>query len=248
MGWESRFMLKFLLFSIIQITLFAAEPNFEKYDGSAVIVDLNSSQRVVFGERENERYAPCSTFKILNSMIALETKAVEDENESIKWDGVVREYEVWNRDHSMRSAISVSSIWFYQEMAKRIGKERMAEYVSRVKYGNTDTSQNLTNFWLGNGTLFISPNEQIDFLSRLVRNDVPFSQQNINTVKDIMTLEKKDGYRFAAKTGSCGGVGWFVGFIESKENTRVFAFNIKGDGANGTEAKRIALEYFRSKE
>lgn len=241
-------MIKILLFVIIQAALFAAEPNFEKYDGSAVILDLNSSKRVVFGERENERYAPCSTFKILNSMIALEVKAVKDENESVKWNGVVREYDVWNRDHSMRSAISVSCVWFYQEMAKRIGKKRMAEYVSKAKYGNSDTSQNLRDFWLGNGTLAISPNEQIDFLSRLVHNDLPFSQQNIDTLKDIMTLEKKDGYRFAAKTGSCGGVGWFVGFIENRKNTRVFAFNIKGEGANGAEAKRIALEYFIGKE
>lgn len=240
-------MIKILLFVIIQAALFAAEPNFEKYDGSAVILDLNSSKRVVFGERENERYAPCSTFKILNSMIALEVKALKDENESIKWDGVVREYEAWNRDHSMRSAIAVSTVWFYQEMVKRIGKERMAEYVSKAKYGNADTSQNLTDFWLGNGSLSISPNEQIDFLSGLAHNDLPFSQTTMNTVKDIMTLEKKDGYKFAAKTGSCGGIGWFVGFIENQQNTKVFAFNIKGEGASGAEAKRIALDYFRSK-
>ncbi|MDD5157186.1 penicillin-binding transpeptidase domain-containing protein [Sulfurimonas sp.] len=241
-------MLKFLLFSIIQIALFAVEPNFGKYDGSAVILDLNSSKRVVFGERENERYSPCSTFKILNSLIALEVKAVEDENESIKWDGVVREYEAWNRDHSMRSAIAESTVWFYQEMARRIGYKRMAEYVKGTKYGNMDTSRTLSDFWLGSGSLAISPNEQIDFLSRFVRNDLLFLQQNINTVKDIMTIEKKDGYTIAAKTGSCGGIGWFVGFIENGQSGKVFVFNIKGEGANGAEAKRIALDYFRAKE
>lgn len=241
-------MLKLLLFSIIQLALFAAEPNFGKYNGSAVILDINSSKRVVFGEREDKRYSPCSTFKILNSMIALEVNAVEDENESIKWDGVVREYEAWNRDHSMRSAIAVSTVWFYQEMARRIGPQRMAEYVKRAKYGNMDVSRTLTDFWLGSGSLAISPNEQIDFLSKFVRNDLPFSLRSINTIKDIMTLEKKDAYRIAAKTGSCGGIGWFVGFVENEENQKVFAFNIKGDGANGAEAKRIALEYFGAKE
>jgi beta-lactamase class D len=241
-------MSKLLIFFISVLSLFAKEPNFGKYDGSAVILDLNSSKRVVFGERENERYSPCSTFKILNSMIALEVKAVEDENESIKWDGVVREYETWNRDHSMRSAIAVSAVWFYQEMAKRIGSKRMVEYIKWAKYGNMDVSHTLTDFWLGSGSLAISPNEQVYFLSKFVRNDLPFSQQNINTVKDIMTLEKKDGYRVAAKTGSCGGVGWFVGFVENGQNRKVFAFNIKGDGANGAEAKRIALDYFGAKE
>lgn len=241
-------MLRFLLFFAIQMALFATEPNFAKYDASAVILDLNSSKRVVFGKRENERCLPCSTFKILNSLIALEVKALEDENESIKWDGVVREYEAWNRDHSMHSAIAVSAVWFYQEMARRIGSKRMAEYVSSVKYGNMDTSRTLVDFWLGSGSLAVSPNEQIDFLSKLVRNDLPFSQHNIKKVKDIMTIEKKEGRRIAAKTGSCNGVGWFVGFVENGQNVKVFAFNIKGKGASGAEAKRIALDYFNANE
>ena len=105
-------------------------------------------------------------------MIALDSGVVKDENEVIKWDGVKREYEVWNRDHTMHSAIAVSAVWFYQELASRIGEKRMREYVSRAQYGNADTSNTITDFWLGNGSLKISLNEQVDFLARLMRNNL----------------------------------------------------------------------------
>lgn len=238
-------MSKLLILLIFILPLFAKEPNFGKYDGSAIILDLNSSEKTVFGTRADERLSPCSTFKILNSMIALDSGVVKDEDEAIKWDGIKREYPAWNQDHTMRSAIAVSAVWFYQELASRIGEQRMKEYVSRVKYGNADTSNTLTDFWLGNGSLKISLNEQVDFLSRLMRNDLDFPQYVMDTVKDIITLEKNDTYRLGGKTGSCGGAGWFVGFVQNHDKTTVFAFNIKGEGANGVEAKKIALEYLK---
>ncbi|MBS4069660.1 MAG: penicillin-binding transpeptidase domain-containing protein [Sulfurimonas sp.] len=238
-------MSKLLILLIFILPLFAKEPNFGKYDGSAVILDLNSSEKRVFGMRADEKFSPCSTFKILNSMIALDSGVVKDENEVIKWDGIKREYPAWNQDHTMRSAIAVSAVWFYQELASRIGEQRMKEYVSRVKYGNADTSNTLTDFWLGNGSLKISLNEQVDFLSRLMRNDLDFPQHVMDTLKDIITLEKSDTYLLGGKTGSCGGAGWFVGFVQNHDKTTVFAFNIKGEGANGVEAKKIALEYLK---
>jgi len=238
-------MIRWIGYLIVSVSLFANEPDFGKFDGTGVILDLNSSERIVFGTRADERLTPCSTFKILNSMIALDHKVVRDENETLAWDGVIREYPVWNRDHSMRSAITVSAVWFYQEMAQRIGKTRMQEMVLRVNYGNTDTSDTLTDFWLSNGSLKISANEQVDFIAKLIQNDVPFSPRSISTIKDIMTLDKKQDYTFAGKTGSCGEVGWFVGYLEENNTKKVFAFNIKGKNASGAEAKRILLEYLQ---
>ncbi|MBU0632488.1 class D beta-lactamase [bacterium] len=230
---------------LIVLALFAKEPDFGNYDGSAVILDINNSKRMVFGVHANERLNPCSTFKILNSMIALDSGVIKDENEIIPWDGVIREYSVWNQDHSMRSAIAVSAVWFYQELARRIGAKRMQENVSKVHYGNADTSHTLTDFWLGGGSLKISLLEQVDFLSKLVKNELAFSNRAMRIVKDIMTLEKRADYQFAGKTGSCNSVGWFVGFLKQDNKTQVFAFNIKGDGANGKEAKRIATQYLK---
>ena len=229
------------------LPLLAMEPDFEKFDGSGVIIDLNSSKRTVFGSRENERLSPCSTFKILNSMIALESKVIKDENEIIKWDGVVREYPQWNQDHSMRSAISVSAVWFYQELARRIGKEKMQKKLLELNFGNKDIYQGLTTFWLGGGSLKISLNEQADFLSRLLRNELLFSKETQEIVKEIITLEKNDNFSIAGKTGSCDGIGWFIGFVEHHKKVEVFAFNIKGEGASGLEAKRIAFKYIKNR-
>lgn len=227
------------------VSAFAFEPDFGKFDGTAVIIDLNSSAITVYGNHADERVTPCSTFKILNTMIALDSGVVRDENETIVWDGVVREYPSWNRDHTMRSAIQVSAIWSYQELARRIGEKRMAEMVRKANYGNMDTSKTLTNFWL-DGSLKISPNEQVDFLSKLVRDQLPFSLHSQSVVKDIMTLEKKDNYLLAGKTGSDFiNIGWFVGFIERDDTVKVFAFQIRGEGANGAEAKKIAIQFLK---
>lgn len=243
MGIKIYFVVLILFYSVLAN---ASEPNFAKYNGTAVILDVNSSKRTIYGDaRADERLSPCSTFKILNSIISLDTEAVKDENETIKWDGTVREYPSWNREHTMRSAMPISAVWFYQELAKRVGSGMMQVGVTAAQYGNMDTTRTLTDFWLGEGSLRISANEQVDFLARMMSGKLPFAPRAVAITKDIMTLESKEGYRFGGKTGSCGGIGWFVGFIEKEGKTKVFAFNIKGDGANGVWAKEIAMEYLK---
>lgn len=224
--------------------LYASEPNFGSYDGTAVIIDLNTSEKTIYGAHADERVNPCSTFKILNSMIALDSGVVRDENETIAWDGVVREYPFWNQNHTMHSAIAVSTVWFYQELARRVGAERMAEMVRQTCYGNGDTTHTLTTFWLGGGSLKISPDEQAEFIRLLVREQLPFSSRTQRTIKEMISLEKRKDAIFGGKTGSCGGIGWFVGFIEHGDASQAFAFQIRGDGANGAEAKKIAREYY----
>lgn len=238
--------MKKLVVFICTISSLIAEPNFANPNTTAIIHDLNTSkQTVINAARANDPLPPCSTFKILNSIISLDTKAIKDENETIKWDGVTREYPPWNHDHNMRSAITVSTVWFYQELARRVGARRMQAGVSAAGYGNMDTTRALTDFWLGDGSLKISANEQVDFMARMMSGKLPFSPRSVAITKEIMTLEKRDGYAFGGKTGSCGGVGWFVGFVEEGGNMKVFAFNIKGEGANGAEAKKIAMEYLK---
>lgn len=244
MGVKIYFVVFILFYSVAAN---ASEPNFANFDGTAVILDMNSSKRTVYNDkRADERLSPCSTFKILNSIISLDTEVVKDENETIKWDAMVWEYPAWNCDHNMRSAMPVSAVWFYQELARRVGAGMMQIGVVAAQYGNVDTTKTLTDFWLGSGSLKISANEQVDFLSSMMSGKLPFTPRAVSITKEIMTLESKEGYKFGGKTGSCDGVGWFVGFVENNASIKVFAFNIKGEGANGAEAKRIAAEYFKS--
>ena len=76
-------------------------------------------------ERCANRFIPASTFKIFNSLAALESGAVKDENEIMKWDSVKRFYDMWNQDLNLGQAFKYSAVWFYQELARRIGEEKM---------------------------------------------------------------------------------------------------------------------------
>ncbi len=120
-------------------------------------------------ERSGEPQLPASTFKIPNSIIALETGVVGDPDKDIfKWDGVVRSIEAWNKDHTLRSAIAASVVPVYQEIARRIGAERMKRHVDLLEYGNRDIGGGIDQFWL-TGSLRIDPVQQIDFVDRLRR-------------------------------------------------------------------------------
>ena len=108
-------------------------------------------------------------------MVALDTGAVMDEYEVIHWDGVKRQFDGWNRDHSLASAMKFSAVWFYQEMARRAGQQRMQEWIDKVGYGNRDIGGGIDRFWLS-GKLRISAVQQIEFLRRLAHGTLPFSQ------------------------------------------------------------------------
>ncbi len=204
-------------------------PDFGKYfqqagvKGTFVLYDLKKDRYLVYNaKRTNTPYVPASTFKIFNSLVALETGVVKDENEVIKWDGVKREIPQWNQDHTMKTAIKVSAVWFYQELARRIGEKRMQNYINLTSYGNRDIGGGIDKFWL-QGDLRISPKEQIDFLVKLHNNKLPFSPRAIAIVKNIITMEKTEDYVLRGKTGLESDVGWYVGYLEHNGNTYFFA-------------------------
>lgn len=109
-------------------------------------------------------------------MISLETGVISDEIAILTWDGVERKLPAWNRDLNMREAIKLSAYWFYQVLARRVGHDRMQKWVTQVGYGNRNigSKEDVDKFWL-RGELRITPQEQIQFLQRLYKNDLPFS-------------------------------------------------------------------------
>jgi beta-lactamase class D len=218
------------------------EELFNGKDGTLVIKNLKTDNIYVYNrERSQKRLTPESTFKVPNSLIGLETSAIRDEYEVKRWDGVIREFESWNRDHSLASAMRESAIWFYQDMARDIGEVKMQEYVNQIGYGNGDLSGGIDSFWL-DSTLKISALEQVDFMEDLVEEDLPFMEKNQKTVKRMMIQDEQDHYTLHGKTGtrlSDMGIGWYVGYIETDKDTWVFAVNLNG---SGTEAKQIAIE------
>lgn len=215
--------------------------HFEDFDveGSILVYDLHLDQTHQHNpERNRTEFRPASTFKILNSLIALDTGAIANDLAILTWDGVERSYATWNRDLNMREAFQISAVWFYQVLARRAGHQKMQELVAAANYGNQNIGQaaDLDTFWL-TGDLRITPEQQIEFLQRLYRNESPFfrnespfSEQAIATVKDIMIVEQTPDYTIRAKTGWAdaedGGIGWYVGYLERDEKVYFFATNL----------------------
>lgn len=181
-------------------------------------------------DRSAEPKLPASTYKIPNSLIALETGVVEDPDKDVfKWDGVKRPIEAWNKDHTMRSAIAVSAVWVYQEIARRIGERRMQKYVDLLEYGNRNIGGGIDQFWL-TGDLRIDPIQQVDFLDRLRRGVLPVSKRSQDLVRDILPATQVGDAVIRSKSGLLGrdqgSLGWLVGWAERGEARAVFALNM----------------------
>jgi beta-lactamase class D len=237
------------------------EGYFTGYDGCFVIYDQAAGSYTVYNEdKSNLEISPCSTFKVMHTLIGLEAGAVEDENTVFKWDGTEYPFPQWNQDLDLASAIKYSAFWCYQQIAQAVGEEKEQAYLDAVGYGNRDISGGLTQFWQ-QSSLKISPMEQVDMLRRIYTYDVPFSKKNIDILKKIIRLSEENGAVLSGKTGS--GVqratfvpqpddkyvcGWFIGYVEKDDDVWFFATNITGDhDAIGSQAKAIAINILQDK-
>ncbi|MGG5832114.1 BPU family class D beta-lactamase [Bacillus pumilus] len=215
---------------------------FKNREGTFVIQEVKEKFPWVYNKkRAKERFAPQSTFKVANALIGLQTGAVRDEYDIKYWDGVKREIDNWNRDHTLGSGMRDSVVWYYQAMARDIGEERMNHWVKDIHYGNKDISGGIDQFWLSS-TLRISPIEQVRFLKQLYEETLPFDLKNMRTVKRMMVQEEEKHATLYGKTGSGSGIGWYVGFIKHENKTYIFATNIEG---TGIEAKDITYRILK---
>lgn len=206
----------------------------------AVIDERNGAHWVHDTERAATRYLPASTFKIPHALFALDAGVVRDEFQRFKWDGEVRSIRSWNRDHDLRSSMRDSVVWVYQAFARAIGEEGERRYLQRIAYGNADPGGGVDRFWL-DGALRISAFEQLAFLQRLYRNQLPFRVEHQRLVKDIMIVEAGRDWVLRAKTGWQAryepNTGWWVGWVEHPEGAVFFALNIDMP-AGGTDAPK----------
>lgn len=135
----------------------------------------------------------------------------------------------WERDMSLRDAIKISNVPIYQELARRIGLERMREYIGKLDYGNADPGTVVDRFWL-DGPLAISAVEQTFFLARLAKDELPLPKEIQAAVRDIARLEGGEGWELFGKTGSAlkysPAIGWWVGWVRKGDRIYTFALNI----------------------
>lgn len=212
--------------------------------GTLLVYEEGTDTMHVFdATRARHAYSPASTFKVFNALVAIDTGAVSDEFEPIAWDGKVRmmggrPMTEWNRANSLASGMRYSTVWLYQEVARRAGQARMQGWIDKAGYGNRDISGGIDQFWLGGG-LRISAEQQVAFLRRLADGTLPFSPRAQEIVRRITIYESAPGYVLHAKTGwgthgaqdnadpaKASDIGWYVGWVEHAGKRWFFAMNI----------------------
>lgn len=200
-------------------------------EGTFVVYDVHSDKYFGYNRtRAETRFSPASTFKIANSLIGLSVGVVTSVDEIIPYRGpeepLIKE---WKKDMSLREAISLSNVPIYQEVARRIGLERMQANIIQMHYGNEQIGSSVDDFWL-RGPLKISAIEQVRFLAALAKGQLPFPVPFQHSVRDITFVERGDNWELHAKTGwenaKGPGVGWWVGWVSKDQNVYAFAVNI----------------------
>lgn len=185
---------------------------------------------------KDSAYLPASTFKIVNSLIGLQTGIISDPRMIIKWDSVVRPVADWNKDLTMREAFRISAVPYFQQVARRIGKDTMQFWLDSLHYGTTKIKTRIDSFWLDN-SLKITPDEELGLVKRLYFEQLPFYSAYQDTVKNIMLFEDKPEYKLSYKTGwgqkeNGNQLGWMVGWIEENRHPYFFVLNLESKDKN----------------
>jgi len=217
-------------------------------DGVFFMVDCSSGVEFDSNPTESSKgLAPCSTFKIWNALCGFELGLISDPNERFyKWDGVPRSITAWNKDLNLREAFQVSCVPAFQNLARRIGANRMTQWIKTIGYGDRDISSGIDVFWLpaeGRKTILISPRDQGNLLRKLITGQMSISTQSISKLKELMEVKKTDKSVLYGKTGSSGSndMGWFVGLLECGGRTYAYSCLLKGPKTAGRDA-RAAVE------
>ena len=209
--------------------------------GCFLLYDLKAGEWKAYNpDRIDSAYIPASSFKVFNTMIVLDAGVIADTETKLPWDGYERWAKSWNQDLNLRQAMQYSAAWFYQELVDSMGTETFQHYLDTLNYGNRELGGPARLSWLVGG-LRITAREQVELLTKLYHNDLPFSQRSMDIVREIIPQENGDDYIFRYKTGWAGmsepEIGWLIGWVEKGEDTYLFAMNIHINEDEDTKAR-----------
>ncbi len=237
------FTFYFLFFTSCSVNKAKTDDSLKKYfdenkvDGCFTMLNNADGEITVYNMKlDTQRFSPASTFKIVNSLIGLQTGRVIDEKMVIKWDGIKRPVEFWNKDMDMTEAFKVSCVPYYQEVARRIGRDTMQQWIDSIGYGNKNITGPIDSFWLNN-KLKISPDEQLGLVKKLYFDQLPFRKSVQQMVRDVMLQENNTAYKLSYKTGwgddeDGKSIGWVVGWIEENKHVYFFVTFVKAQAAD----------------
>ena len=209
-----------------------------KVSGTFAMFDNGQGHFTIYNlsRYKDSAYLPASTFKIVNSLIGLKTGRIVNEKMVIPWDGITRSYAAWNKDLTMEEAFKVSAVPYYQEVARRIGRDTMQQWLDSLHYGNHKIGSRVDSFWLDN-SLKITPDEQLGLVKQLYFEKLPFDRRTMDIVKKVMIQENNANYLLAYKTGwghreNGNSIGWVVGWIEENRHPYFFVLNFESPDKN----------------
>ena len=217
-----------------------------KVEGCFTLFNNKDGKVTVYNmQLDTIRFTPASTFKIINSLVGLEIGKITDEKMVIKWDGVTRPNEAWNKDLDFTEAFKVSAVPYFQDVARRIGKETMQYWLDSLQYGNKKIGSHIDSFWLDN-SMKISPDEQLGLMKRLYFDQLPFQKRTQQLVRDAMVQEDNTQYSLSYKTGwgvdeNKNNIGWVVGWIEENKHPFFFVTLVKSADAS-IDMKAVELK------
>lgn len=224
--------------------------HFRELDGTFVLLDASSGRIVRHNPaRAAERFAPCSTFKIPNTAILLESGAVPDPSFTLAYDPALKQPEQWARDFDLRGAFKASALWYYHAASRQAGLDVLQHWVGRFDYGNRDVSGGIAPgappFWI-DGTLRISADEQVQFLRRFYEERLGLSERTNRLTKETMVADETPAWRLSAKTGACRPTGedatnWYVGYVEKGGSVYYFALQIGGKEFGRAYKERVTI-------
>lgn len=194
-------------------------------------------------------YLPASTFKIVNSLIGIQAGTVKDDSAVIPWDHVVRSRTDCNQDLTMKQAFQQSCVNWFQELARRIGKDTMKKWIDTLAYGNRNISGPIDSFWLNNH-LKITPDEELGLVKKLYFDQLPFFQRTQKIVRNMMLMENNANYQLSYKTGwgfkeDGHDIGWIVGWVEENKHPYFFVLNLESADP-GVDMKNIRMHILKS--
>ncbi len=210
-----------------------------KLTGTFGIFDNGQGEFTVYNLSRfaDSAYLPASTFKIVNSLIGIETGVVANDSAVIPWNGVHNSNEPCNQNLPMYQAFRNSCVPWFQELARRIGKDTMQVWLDSLgyasRYGRPDIKK-IDTFWLDN-SIKITADEQIGLVKKLYFEQLPFKKWTQRIVKSMMLMDSSGNYKLSYKTGlgyreNGNALGWIVGWIE--ENHHPYPFVLQMESAD----------------
>ncbi|AKZ65337.1 beta-lactamase [Herbaspirillum hiltneri N3] len=207
-----------------------------------LIVDPASGKALV---REGDcatRVTPASTFKIPIALMGYDAGFLKDEHapaipfrEGYTYWG----NPAWRDTIDPAAWIKYSVVWYSQQVTHALGAAKFKAYVDKFSYGNRDVhgdkdkNNALDRAWISS-SIRISPDEQAQFLSKLVNRSLPVSVHAMEMTSRITLMPPlADGWELHGKTGAAmprtpdGGYdkahfyGWFIGWVTKDAKTRV---------------------------